>query len=48
MTRTMKVTVILATALVFGASAMPHAAPPVVPRPSVPGNLEVAEEFSPT
>ena len=47
MTRTMKVTVILATALVCGASAMPHAAPAEVPRPPVPGNLEVAAEFRP-
>jgi len=47
MTRTMKATVILATALVCGASAMPHAAPAVVPRPPVPGNLEVAAEFTP-
>ena len=48
MTRKTKVTAILATVLVVcGASAMPHAAPPVVPRPSVPGNLEVAAEFQP-
>ncbi len=48
MTRKTKVTAILATALVVcGTSAMPHAAPAEVPRPPVPGNLEVAAEFRP-
>ena len=48
MTRTMKVTVILATALVCGASAMPHAAPAEVPRPPVPVTSRLPPSLSPT